>query len=188
MLPGCIAVTVPSLFGLLIISTASEPQLPQRPWRSRSVGTRQSAHHQFRLTQVCSMTTFVYDMAPILGQVRRKVNRSQVTFFGAKMGYRSTTTIARRPGAQIRQVCSYHAVFIMLTVDKIDGGVVPLRLSSSPSHRGEVLSKPSAQSAPSGVSSCLKYTNTSPHPAASATLDLIWAISFGGYFSLRRRR
>lgn len=188
MLPGCIAVTVPSLFGLLIMSTASEPQLPQRPWRSRSVGTRQSAHHQFRLTQVCSMTTFVYDMAPILGQLRQKVNRSQVTFFNAKMGYRSTTTIARRPQAKTRPVHSYRTLSIEVTFDQIDGGVVLLLLLSHLSHRGEVLSKLSAQSAPSGVSSCLKYTNTSPRPAASATLDLIWAISFGGYFSLRNRR
>ena len=71
----------PILFGLLIMSTASEPHVPHRPCRSRSVGTRQSAHHQLRFTQVAPMTKFVYDMAPILGEVALQVDRSEVTFY-----------------------------------------------------------------------------------------------------------
>ena len=52
-------------FGRIIMSTASDPQLPQRPWRSRSVGTRQSTHHQCRSTHACPRSTFVFDMAPL---------------------------------------------------------------------------------------------------------------------------
>lgn len=55
-------------FGRIIMSTASDPQLPQRPWRSRSVGTRQSTHHQCRSTHVCPRSTFVFDMAPLWGK------------------------------------------------------------------------------------------------------------------------
>ena len=79
-------------FGRIIMSTASDPQLPQRPWRSRSVGTRQSTHHQWRSTHACPRSTFVFDMGPLWGKTSGKVDRSQVTFFEAKLRYESTKT------------------------------------------------------------------------------------------------
>lgn len=45
------------------------------------------------------MTTFVYDMAIILGQVRLEVNRRQVTFYLCEFRYKSTKTVARRLAA-----------------------------------------------------------------------------------------
>ncbi len=52
------------------------------------------------------MTTFVYDMALILGQVRLELNRRQVTFFFGEFRYRSTITVARRLEAKsYRVVC-----------------------------------------------------------------------------------
>src|ERR1700686_15726 len=46
----------------------------------------------------------------------------------------------------------------------------------------------SAFSAPSGVSSCLKYTNTSPALASFAILSSSALRSFAEYFSLRSRK
>jgi hypothetical protein len=76
----------PILFGLLIMSTASEPHVPHRPCRSRSVGTRQSAHHQLRLTQVAPMTKFVYDMAPLWEQCARTSIGAKSLFIAEDFG------------------------------------------------------------------------------------------------------
>lgn len=64
------------------MSTASEPHESQRPWRSRLIGTRQSAHHHLRSIQVNPKIRFVFDMTPWWERVRGNAIGAKSLFQG----------------------------------------------------------------------------------------------------------
>lgn len=83
---GAGRISFPIGFGRIIMSTASEPQLPQRPWRSRSVGTRQSTHHQCRSTHACPRSTFVFDMGSLWAKASRRSIGAKSLFWRQNCG------------------------------------------------------------------------------------------------------
>jgi len=149
---GAGRISFPIGFGRIIMSTASDPQLPQRPWRSRSVGTRQSTHHQCRSTHVCPRSTFVFDMAPLWAKASGRSIGAKSLFWRQNRGTKVLKP-GRHPPPYSRcrplVVKPFKAVW---------------RFAQLYGAFSDFPSNASAWSAPSGVSSCLKYTKTSPRP------------------------